>query len=79
MTNGILLKMALVRNKMTVVALCKKCGFSTAHFYAALRGRNDFRAAEIRAICDCLNIENDEMNSIFFASNVADLATQGEE
>ena len=78
MTNSILLKMALVRNKMTVVALCRKCGFSTAHFYAALRGRNDFRAAEIRAICDCLNIENDEMNSIFFASNVAKSATCGD-
>ena len=75
MTNEVLLKMALVRSKMTVVALCEKCGFSTAYFYKVLRGEQDFRTSEVRSICDCLNIEKDEMNSIFFSNGVAKSAT----
>lgn len=71
MTNEILLRMALVRSKMTIVTLCEKCGFSTAYFYKVLRGEQDFRTSEVRSICDCLNIGKDEMSSIFFSNDVA--------
>lgn len=69
MTNSTLLKIALVRNGMTVLSLCEKCGFSAGYFYKCLRGEQDFRTSEVRQICDELSIDAEEMNRIFFASN----------
>lgn len=73
MTNATLLKIALVRNSMTVLELCARCGFSAGYFYRCLRGEQDFRTAEVKAICDALGIEMEEMNSIFFNSDVGSL------
>ena len=70
MTNGTLLKIALVRNGMTVLALCEKCGFSAGYFYKCLRGEQDFRTSEVRQICEELNIDAEEMNRIFFDVDV---------
>ena len=70
MTNATLLKIALVRSNITVLELCARCGFSAGYFYRCLRGEQDFRTAEVKAICDTLNIELEEMNSIFFSDNV---------
>lgn len=78
MTNVTLLKIAMVRSHMTVLEMCAKCGFSAGYFYKCLRGEQDFRVTEVRAICDCLHIDNAEMTSIFFSSNVADKATMQE-
>ena len=74
LTNSVLLKIALVRNSMTVLALCEKCGFSTAYFYKCMRGEQDFRTAEVKQICDVLNISLEEMNSIFFNEDVGDMS-----
>ena len=73
MTNATLLKIALVRSNITVLELCAKCGFSAGYFYRCLRGEQDFRTAEVKAICDALNIELEEMNNIFFSCNVGKL------
>lgn len=70
MTNSMLLKIAIIRNGMTVVGLCAKCSFSAGYFYKCMRGEQDFRTSEVRQICDELNIEADEMNRIFFACDV---------
>ena len=78
MTNSTLLKIAIIRNGLKVVDLCAKCGFSTGYFYKCLRGEQDFRTSEVRQICDELNIEADEMNRIFFASDVGNLSRENE-
>ena len=78
MTNSTLLKIAIIRNGLKVVDLCAKCGFSTGYFYKCLRGEQDFRTSEVRQICDELNIEADEMNRIFFDSNVGNLSHENE-
>lgn len=78
MTNSTLLKIAIIRNGLKVVDLCAKCGFSTGYFYKCLRGEQDFRTSEVRQICDELNIEADEMNRIFFASDVGNLSHENE-
>lgn len=78
MTNSTLLKIAIIRNGLKVVDLCAKCGFSTGYFYKCLRGEQDFRTSEVRQICDELNIEADEMNRIFFASDVGNLSRESE-
>lgn len=70
MTNAVLLKIAIVRNKMSVLSLCEKCGFSAAYFYKVLRGEQDFRVSEVLHICDELSIGTEEMNRIFFSSDV---------
>ena len=74
MTNATLLKIALVRNNITVLELCAKCGFSAGYFYRCLRGEQDFRTAEVKAICDVLSIELEEMNSIFFSCDVGKMS-----
>ena len=74
MTNSMLLKIAIIRNGLTVDELCAKCGFSTGYFYKCLRGEQDFRTSEVRQICDELNIEAEEMNRIFFACDVDNLS-----
>ena len=78
MTNSTLLKIAIIRNGLKVVDLCAKCGFSTGYFYKCLRGEQDFRTSEVRQICDELNIEADEMNRIFFDSDVGNLSHENE-
>ncbi len=78
MTNSMLLKIAIIRNGLTVVELCAKCGFSTGYFYKCLRGEQDFRTSEVRQICDELNIEAEEMNRIFFACDVDNLSRTAE-
>ena len=79
MTNATLLKIALVRNGMTVLELCARCGFSAGYFYRCLRGEQDFRTAEVKAICDALGIEMEEMNNIFFNSDVDTLPHSDDE
>ena len=78
LTNVTMLKIAMVRNHITVLEMCAKCGFSAGYFYKCLRGEQDFRVTEVRAICDCLHIDNDEMTAIFFSNNVAGKATSEE-
>lgn len=70
MTDSMLLKIAIIRNKMTVRSLCEKCGFSAAYFYKVLRGEQDFRVSEVAKICEELGIGADEMKRIFFNSDV---------
>lgn len=79
MTDAILLKIVLIRNQMSAVDLCKKCGFTPSYFYKCLRGAQDFRTDEVRAICNCLNINNDEMLNIFFRNERAETATEENE
>ena len=78
MTNAILLKIAILRNGMSVLHLCEKCGFSAAYFYKVLRGEQDFRVSEVRCICKELGIEVEEMNRIFFSSDVDKMPLESE-
>lgn len=78
MTDAILLKIALVRSGMTVLELCEKCGFSAAYYYKCLKNKQDFRTAEVKAICDALHIGTEEMATIFFAADVAKKAQKEE-
>lgn len=79
MTDATKLKLALVRSGMTALDLCEKCGFSAAYFYKCMRGKQDFRVTEVRAICDCLHIGTEEMVAIFFSEDVAVSATPKKE
>ena len=55
----------------------KKCflaellGVSRSTFCALLAGKSEFRASQIRALCELLNLDDDEMKAIFFGSNGA--------
>lgn len=71
MTDVTLLKCELVRKGMTVRSLCDTCNLSTAYFYKCLRGEQEFRTDEVKAMAECLGLSSEEMVSIFFAHKVA--------
>ena len=52
--------------------LAEAIGVSRGTFSAQLRGRTEFKASQIKTLCELLDIEDGEtMTSIFFASSGA--------
>ncbi len=48
--------------------LAQKIGVSNTTFYALLRNKTEFKASQIRILCEELGIEDNEtMKAIFFA------------
>lgn len=47
--------------------IADKLGMSYYAFYKKLRNMNEFKASEISALCNLLEISSDSLSSIFFA------------
>lgn len=71
MTDEVMLKCALIKKGITVRDLCSKCGFSYAYYYKCMRGEQDFRTNEVKAMADVLDLSATELTAIFFSSGVA--------
>lgn len=56
--------------------LASKLGITPQGLHLKLNNTNQFKAAEIKTLCELLNIvDADEMKAIFFASTVEDKST----
>lgn len=57
--------------------LAKKIGVSRSTFYALMRNEAEFKASQIKILCDLLGIRDRKtMQSIFFGQGVALKATE---
>lgn len=78
MTNIQLLEDKIRQSGMKKGFLAEKLGVSRTTFSALLRNETEFKASQIRMLCDLLGIKDDEtMKAIFFAQNGAFQATGG--
>lgn len=78
MTNIQLLEDKIRQSGMKKGFLAEKLGVSRTTFSALLRNETEFKASQIRMLCDLLGIKDDEtMKAIFFAQNGALQATGG--
>lgn len=67
MTNTKLLEEAIQRNGVKKGFLAEQLGVSRATFSALLRNETEFRASQIRVLCEILHINDPaEMEAIFF-------------
>ena len=79
MTNTKLLADKIKQSGMKKGVLANRLGVSRATFYALTHGRAEFRASQIRTLCDLLGITDAEtLNAIFFDRGVALKATEEE-
>lgn len=78
MTNIQLLEDKIRQSGMKKGFLAEKLGVSRTTFSALLRNETEFKASQIRMLCDLLGIKDDEtVKAIFFAQNGALQATGG--
>lgn len=72
MTNTKLLEKVIRESGVKKGYLADKIGVSRATFTALLRGESEFKASQIRVICDTLGIQDPaKMEAIFFAPSGA--------
>lgn len=68
MTNVKLLEQLIQQSGLKKGFVADKIGVSRTTFYAQLKGKAEFKASQIRALCDVLDIKDDEtIRAIFFA------------
>ena len=65
--NERLLKIKMLEKDVDVDALCAAVGIDVSTFYRKKTGKSDFYRNEIRAIRCCLDLSDDDVESIFFA------------
>lgn len=68
MTNTELLRSKIEGSGLKVQFIAGKLGISPQGFYNKLNNKTEFRASEIRVICDLLHIGAKEKEAIFFAA-----------
>lgn len=68
MTNSKELEVAITRAGITKRELAKKLGLSEMGLYKKINNITEFKASEIKALVELLNIE--DINEIFFANKV---------
>ena len=72
MTNIDLLEDKIYESGLKKGYIANKIGVSPSTFSALLSNKSEFKASQIRAICDVLNIQDDaEIRAIFFEHNGA--------
>lgn len=68
MTNGKLLEEKIQKSGLKKGFIAEKIGVTPNTLTALLNNKAEFKASQIRAICDVLNIKDDaEIKAIFFA------------
>lgn len=76
MTNRKLIEDAMNRKGLKKGFVADKLGVSRATFWALLSGKTEFKASQIKALCELLDIDDSEtIAAIFFAPNGALKAT----
>lgn len=79
MTNTKLLGDKIKQSGLKKGYLAEKIGVSRTTFYALLRNKSEFKASQIRTLCEVLGVNDDEtMKSIFFDEIGALKATKRE-
>lgn len=68
MTNSKELEVAITRAGITKRELAKRLGLSEMGLYKKINNITEFKASEIKALVELLNIE--DINEIFFANKV---------
>jgi transcriptional regulator with XRE-family HTH domain len=72
MTNRKLLEDKIKQKGLKKSYLAEQIGVSRATFCALLQNKSEFRASQIRTLCELLDIKDDEtMKAIFFAQSGA--------
>ena len=72
MTNRKLLEDKINEKGLKKGFLAEKLGVSRTTFCALLRNETEFKASQIRTLCELLDIQDDEtLKAIFFAQVVA--------
>ena len=66
-----MLKSVLVKNGDNVAALADKMGLSVAGLYRRIDGKTQFTYKEIKAIKDIYGLSPEEIDAIFFTSEVS--------
>lgn len=61
------LKVALIREEVSVPQLCERIGIGTTSYYRKIKGETQFTQGEIAAITEALHLSRDEVFSIFFS------------
>lgn len=68
MTNAKLLESKIQESGLKKVFIAEKLGISTTTLTALINNKAEFKASQICAMCQVLNIkDNDEIRAIFFA------------
>lgn len=70
MTNTNELRAAITRKGMNQESVAEFLGISTATLNYKLNNKREFKATEIKALIDLLEIPEDKVNMIFFACDV---------
>lgn len=79
MTNTKLLEKKIKQSGLKKGYLAEKIGVSRTTFYALLHNSAEFKASQIKTLCEVLGVNDDEtMKSIFFDQNGALKATEKE-
>lgn len=66
MVNLILLEKKMKDSGMTIVAISEKSGILRETLYNKLKGLSEFKASEITALSNVLNLSGKERDEIFF-------------
>lgn len=72
MTNTNLLKARIIEKGFTQAEIAEKLGISYQSFNYKLNNRTEFKASEIEALCEILEIEDKDL--YFFQPKVAKMA-----
>lgn len=70
MINSSLLRKKIDDSGFKIRFVAKRAGMSYQSLLNKLNNRSEFRVAEIKKLCDLLNLTDDERNNIFFATCV---------
>lgn len=68
MTDTLKLKAAIIENGFNQEQLAEMLGMTTATFNYKVNNKSEFKASEIKDLCEILKIT--EVKTIFFANNV---------
>lgn len=70
MTNSELLSEVISEFGITITALSKRIGITREGFYKKLNNETEFKASEISAIQQILQLTNEKRDEIFFGEKV---------
>ena len=68
MTDTLCLREELERSGISITFIAKKMGISREGLYNKLNNQTEFKASEIVALSEILNLSTDKRDKIFFAS-----------
>lgn len=66
MTDTALLKEYINKSGLKIQFLADKIGISRAALSQKISNKTEFKASEIRVLCDCLGIDSPDLDRVFF-------------